>query len=483
MPASSPFRAFPLSPRNLARVEGWGMSTQSLSYMFAPRDVDGIKDVFAKAREHGTTVALRGGGRSYGDASINDDGIVLDLSRMNRILAWDPRTGIVETEPGVTIEKLWKTVVVDGWWPPVVSGTMFTTMAGCASMNIHGKNNFAAGTFGEHVLEFDLLLPSGEIATCSPERNADLYRAAIGGFGMLGCFVRLKLRMKKVHSGQLVVEAFRTRNLREMLDEIEERTEAADYLVGWVDCLARGRALGRGVVHQAEYLPEGVDPNPRETLRVAAQELPTKLFGVVPKSLMWWPLGFLMNDVGMRCVNAAKYHAGALQPRCHRYRQSHAAFAFLLDYVPNWKWAYKPGGLIQYQSFVPKESALHVFQLLLKLGHEAGMPSYLGVLKRHRPDPFLMTHSVDGFSLALDFKVVRGARTPLWDLCRRMDRAVLENGGRFYFAKDATLQREAIRRFFPAQNLAAFRALKRRCDPENILQTNLSRRLFGEDFG
>lgn len=458
------------------------MAVRSLSYLYRPRDVAEVRAVFDRARSHGMTVALRGGGRSYGDASINDDGIVLDLSRMNRILSWDAQTGIVETEPGVTIEKLWKTVVVDGWWPPVVSGTMFTTMAGCASMNIHGKNNYAAGTFGQHVLEFDLLLPGGDVVTCSPEKNADLYHAAIGGFGMLGCFLRLKLKMKKVHSGNLLVEAFRTRNVREMLAEIEERTESADYLVGWVDCIARGRAFGRGVVHAANYLPEGADPNPKETLRVAAQELPTKLFGVVPKSLMWWPLGFFTNNVGMRIVNAAKFHAGALQPQSGLHRQSHAGFAFLLDYVPNWKWAYKPGGLIQYQSFVPFENARRTFELLIKLGQEAGMPAYLGVLKRHRPDPFMMTHSVDGFSLALDFKVTQGARTPLWDLCRRMDRTVLENGGRFYFAKDATLQKEAIRRFFPAETLAAFKALKRRCDPENILQTNLSRRLFGEDF-
>ncbi len=477
------FDNFPLSPRRLARLEGWGMAVESLSYLYRPRTVEEIHDVFETARRHGVAVAFRGGGRSYGDASLNQDGIVLDLTGMDRILSWDAETGIVETEPGVTIEKLWKSTIADGWWPPVVSGTMFTTMAGCAAMNIHGKNNFQAGTFGRHVLEFDLLTPKGEHLTCSPDSNAELYRSAIGGFGMLGCFTRLKLQLKKVHSGRLMVEAFRTRSMEEMTNEVLERVPDSDYLVGWIDCIAGGRNSGRGVVHQAKYLDEGVDPHPEDTLRVSAQELPSKLFGVFPKSLMWWPLSFFVNDLGMRMVNAAKFHSGALQPEGHRYTQSHAGFAFLLDYVPNWKWSYRPGGLIQYQSFVPKDRASAVFGQLLRTSRDAGMPSYLGVLKRHLPDGFLMTHAVDGFSLALDFRVTESRRRQLWDLCHRMDRIVLDNGGRFYFAKDATLQKEAVERFFPEETLETFTALKARCDPENLLQTNLSRRLFGDRFG
>lgn len=470
-----------LGPRHWARVEGWGMAVESLSYLYRPENIKGIREVMDLARETGTSVALRGGGRSYGDASINDDGIVLDVSRMNRILDWNPETGIVETEPGVTIEQLWKHIIADGWWPMVVSGTMYTTMAGCAAMNIHGKNNFKRGTFGEHVLEFDLLLPNGEIKTCSPEQNSGLYYAAITGFGMLGCFTRLKLRTKKVHSGQLLVEAFNTRSIEEMIDEFELRVDDSDYLVGWIDCFPGGRNLGRGIVHRAAYLREGIDPNPRNTLNVAAQELPGSIFGF-PKSLMWWPLGYFVNNPGMRFVNLAKYHAGHLQPRGHSYLQTHAAFAFLLDYVPNWKWSYKPGGLIQYQSFIPRKNAVRVFEKLLRISQRNGMPPYLGVFKKHRPDPFLLTHAVDGYSLALDYRVTEKNRKPLWDLCRRMDEIVLEAGGRFYFAKDATLRSEAVTRFLPAENLEKFRALKRECDPESRLQTNLSRRLFGEDF-
>jgi decaprenylphospho-beta-D-ribofuranose 2-oxidase len=167
------------------------------------------------------------------------------------------------------------------------------------------------------------------------------------------------------------------------------------------------------------------------------------------------------------------------------HRQSHAEFAFLLDYVPNWKWAYGRERLrramIQYQTFLPKETAHDAYQELLARNRRAGIVPYLGVFKRHRPDPFWLTHAVDGWSFAMDFKVSPANRERLWRHCAELTEVVLQAGGRFYFAKDLVIGPRDARRFFPADKLAAFERLKRALDPGNLLQTNLSRRVFGED--
>ncbi len=147
--------------------------------------------------------------------------------------------------------------------------------------------------------------------------------------------------------------------------------------------------------------------------------------------------------------------------------------------MPNWKHAYKPGGLIQYQSFVPKEHAQAVFTAQIKLAQAYGIVPYLGVFKRHRSDDFLMTHAVDGYSLALDFVVTPAKQGGLLSLAAEMDRLVLEAGGRFYFAKDSALHRSSVVEALGKDRIAKFFALKRECDPENLLQTNLYRRLFG----
>ena len=102
-----------------------------------------------------------------------------------------------------------------------------------------------------------------------------------------------------------------------------------------------------------------------------------------------------------------------------------------------------------------------------------------GVLKRHRPDDFLMTHAVDGWSLALDFAVRPRTRTRLWSLARELAGLVLAAGGRFYPAKDSTLDRETYEASLGPERLARFRALKAACDPTGLLETELSKRLLG----
>jgi FAD/FMN-containing dehydrogenase len=464
----------------LERVEAWGMNRAVLSYVYRPSTVDAVREVFSVARDHGLAVGLRGAGCSYGDASLVSENICLDLTRMDRILQWDPSTGVIEVEPGVTLKQLWQHVVGDGWWPPVVSGTMFVTMGGAAGMNFHGKNNFVMGPLGDHILEFDLLLPSGEILVCSRDRNQDLFFAAIGGFGMLGCVTRIAIKMKKVYSGLLSVTAFSTRNFGHIIEEFETRRHNADYLVGWIDCFAAGDKLGRGLVHEARYLHEGEDPYPEQTLRVKNQELPDTLMGVLPKSVMWRLIKPFSNDLGMKLINFAKYTQGSTLGNNKVERQSHAGFAFLLDYVPNWKWAYKPGGFIQYQSFIPAETAEQCFSEQIRMCHAARITPYLGVLKRHRKDAFLMTHSVDGYSLALDFPVTERNQERLWDLAAKMNEVVVRSGGRFYFAKDSTLDSRSAHAYLGEEAIDRFFALKRRCDPENLLQTDLARRLFGD---
>lgn len=470
----------PIIPTDhLERLVGWGGAVESVGYVFRPTTVDRIKDVFQLAKETGRKVTLRGAGRSYGDASIGAENIILEITRMNRILSWDPATGIIICEAGVTIEQLWKYCIADGWWPPVVSGTMYPTLAGCLGMNIHGKNNFHAGPIGDHVLEFEFLSPNGELHKVTKEGNPDLFYSAISGFGILGCFTSITLQMKKVYSGLLDINVFVADDLHSLFAIYDKHITGSDYLVGWIDAFASGKQLGRAVVHQANYLTEGEDSRAAQTLRVENQMLPDTIMGFIPKSIVWIFMKPFVNDLGIRLLNWAKFISSKIPFLPKNYKQSHAAFAFLLDYVPGWKKSYGKGGLIQYQSFIPKETAEEVYRKQLELCQAEKLVPYLAVFKRHRPDKFLMSHAVDGYSLALDFKVTSKNREALWKLCHRMNDIVLAGGGRFYFAKDATLRSEDLA-YLGTVTLEKLRRLKSSLDPDGILETDLSKRLFSK---
>ncbi len=457
------------------KFDNFGHSLTSTSYRLQLKSPQDIQDAYKLARQSGITMTARGAGRSYNDAALNGGGIVMDLSAMNRIISWNKDTGQVVCEPGVTLEQLWQHTFSDGWWPPVVSGTMKTTLGGCLAANIHGKNNFQMGPIGEHVLEFSALLPSGAALTCSPKRNSDLFFGMISGLGMLGIFTSITLQMKRVYSGRLEVKAWPTSNLKNHLDSLLKYASEYDYIVGWMDTTVRGRGLGRGQIHAARYLGPGEDPDTERYLLIRNQTLPARLFGIMPKSILHHFMRPFVNNLGWSLVNTMKYLSAL---RRHTFLQSHAAFHFLLDYIPDWERSYGREGLIQYQSFLPKETAELAWREMLQLSHRSGVPAFLGVTKRHRPDKFLLTHAVDGFSLAMDFKVTRGNRAKLARLLDAFDRIVLQAGGRFYFAKNSETTQASTHQFLGLQTLSKFHRLKKRCDPEEILESDLYRRVF-----
>lgn len=470
-------RAVSQLPRRV--FEGFGYSSRSVSPFVVPRSVEEVVETFAWAHDEGVHVGLRGAGRSYGDAAMNGGHLVVDMTGFNRVLGWDRETGVIDAEPGVTIEQVWRHALKDGWWPSVVPGTMFPTLGGCAAMNIHGKNHFRKGGFGDHVLELDLVTPRGELRTLSRDREPDLFHAVIGGFGMLGTITRVRMELTPVNGGRLRVQQLPARDLDEQFALFDAHERDSDYLVSWVDCIAGGSGLGRGQVHVAWYTGEGEDPQGAELLTPERQDLPGTILGV-PRSLVGTLLGWFNFNAGMSFVNLGKYLAsrfGSTRP----YLQGHVAFHFLLDYVPTFRNAYAPHGFIQYQPFVPKAHARRVFRQILDLNRARGIVSYLGVMKRYRPDRFLLPHALDGYSMAMDFPITPQNREALWRMCHEMNEMVLDAGGHFYPAKDAVLRPQDFHRSWGQERVERFRSLRREVDPARILRTEWAARVGVDD--
>jgi len=414
---------------------GWGDAHFGQSWTYRPRSVEDVGQSITDAQRRGLSIAHRGAGLSYGDAAINQDGAVIVLDQLQGIKAFDPTTGVITAEAGVTLAQLWRYVLSHRWWPPVVSGTMHTTLGGGVAMNVHGKNNAQAGPIGDHVRALTVMEPSGDVVRISREENAGRLRTVIGAQGMNGTILDVTLQLTRIHSGYLEVEQHPVPSLEVALERLDAGIGQSDYAVGWLDCFGRGPRSGRGVLHFARYLPP--DHSLAGTgLRVPDQELWGRVLGVIPRQHVWRFLRMATHDPGLRALNLAKYTTGRLRGT-RTYMQSHVAFHFLLDYIPQWKRIYQPRGFIQYQFFVPSSSARAVFQTALDLQHRAGIVSYLAVLKRHRLDDSAATYSVDGFSLALDFPLKPQRAEALTRLCREFDALQRDSGGRIYAAKDS----------------------------------------------
>lgn len=459
-------------------LEGWGMRDRAVSHVVRLTDTGQIAGAFAEAALRGETVALRGAGCSYGDAALNTSQTVLDCSAMNRILAWNPETGVVTVEPGVTIAQLWQRIVPDGWWPTVVPGTSAVTLGGAAAMNVHGKNNWRVGSFGDSVLSFDLLLPTGDTLTCSRTQHPDVFFGAIGGMGLFGCFTSITLRARRVYSGYVSERQTAHGSLEALLAALEAATGEYDDLVAWLDTSARGKRLGRGLLKAGRDLRPGEDPHPQASLTVAAQV--GKPGALRRASSGWIPriARAFATAPGVWLANRGQWTRGRGGSGGGAHLATYARANFPLDAIPNWRDAYRPGGLIQHQSFVPREAALAAFRDFLMRSHTAGIVPSFAVLKKHRPDDFLFSYLGDGYSLALDYPVRRGQETRLLSLQAALNELLADYGGRCYFAKDSTLSPTQASRMFAQETLARFVVLKQRCDPSGLLATDLYRRVL-----
>src|SRR6185437_15649146 len=120
------------------------------------------------------------------DSCLNENGILLDVSGLRRFIAFDDATGVLRCEAGVRLDDILALVVPRGWFLPVSPGTKFVSVGGAIANDIHGKNHHQGGTWGRHVRRFEIVRSSGERLICSPDENAGLYRATIGGLGLTG---------------------------------------------------------------------------------------------------------------------------------------------------------------------------------------------------------------------------------------------------------------------------------------------------------
>lgn len=374
----------------------------------------------------------RGNGRSYGDSCLNDGGTLLFTRGLDRFLGFDPGSGLLECESGVLLSEILDLVVPQGWFLQVTPGTRFVTVGGAIANDVHGKNHHRVGSFGHHLEGFELLRSDGTRHWCSPTEHAEWFAATIGGLGLTGLITRARLRLRRIAGPWMATENIRFRHLAEFFALSAASEGEHEYTVAWIDCAARGNALGRGIFSRANHASARPEQRP---------PAPIRRLGVP-----FTPPLSLINSLSLRAFNVAHFHK---QSSDNAQAISHYdPFFYPLDGVGNWNRIYGPRGFLQYQCVVPPESAEATIGKLLALISDTGTGSFLAVLKQFGSKPSLgmLSFPRPGTTLALDFPNAGSATFTLLD---RLDDIVSAAGGAVYPAKDARMSSRHFRQYFP----------------------------------
>lgn len=382
-------------------------------------------------------VLPHGLGRSYGDSCLNGGGTVLLTAGLDRLIDFDPATGVVRCESGVSLDTLLRLAVPRGWFLPVTPGTKFVTVGGAIANDVHGKNHHRAGTFGRHVRRFELVRSDGSRRMCSPEENADWFGATIGGLGLTGLVTWAEVQLTPIRNPFVVQETVPFENLDGFMRVSAESEADHDFTMSWVDCLARGRKLGRGLFYRGNFAPTQFDRLP-----LAKSHLSHGSGLAVPVDLP----GFCLNRLSVSAFNFLYYHRERTRPSPRLVHYD--PFFYPLDSVYGWNRIYGRRGFLQFQCVVPHATARDALKELLERSARGGLPSFLSVLKTFGdlPSPGWMSFPRPGYTLALDF-ANRGEKT--WRLVEELDRVTREAGGAVYPAKDARMSPESFAAYFP----------------------------------
>lgn len=421
------------------KLAGWGRYPVVEAELAAPRD----EAALAAALGRGDAVA-RGNGRAYGDSAVSHRN-TLHMRHFNRMLAFDAASGQLVAEAGVLLADIVATFLPRGWFPAVTPGTKFVTVGGMIAADVHGKNHHRDGAMRACVDWLDVMDGDGAVRRCSRTQHAELFDWTVGGMGLTGVILRAAIRLRRVETGWIRRTTMPAPDLDAAMRAFEAAAEAT-YSVAWIDCLSRGRALGRSLVMLGEHAR-------RDALRDRQLSDPYAQARRRQLAVPFDAPSYLLNSATVRAFNQLYYWNGAR--RSDRRLVDWDSYFYPLDAIRAWNRIYGRRGFLQFQCVLPLERARDGLTALLQATSRSGRGSFLAVLKRFGAQAGRFSFPMPGYTLALDFPVSRRTLA----LVAELDRIVLDHGGRFYLAKDGRMAPETLAASDPrAGEFAAMRA-------------------------
>lgn len=428
-------------------MKSWGNYPKVASTSFIISETERLRSFLNEIDE----VITYGNGRSYGDSALNNN--IVCIKPKNYFLDFDVSTGLLHIQAGALLSEILEFAVPRGWFLRVSPGTKLITIGGAIASDIHGKNHHIEGCFSESLVMFRLMLPNGEIVSCSKTENAELFRATCGGMGLTGIILDAKIYLKRIGSRYIYQKTIKTRNLKETFEAFEKYNNQP-YSVAWIDCLTKGKGMGKSLLMVGDFCEDGrLDFKQKKRINIP----------------FYFP-SFVLNSLSVKIFNTLYYHkagSGVTEQKI-----DFESFFYPLDSIGHWNRIYGKNGFTQYQFILPKEKSYEGLEEILHTIAASGKGSFLSVLKLYgKENENYLSFPMEGYSLALDFKIERG----LFKLLDTIDGIVIKKGGRVYLAKDARIPRENFDQGYP--KVENFRNLRKRYGMHEKFNSIQSKRL------
>lgn len=429
------------------KCTAWGMYPRVECNRFTIRQQTNLEGIISN---HNHLIPF-GNGRSYGDSALSEN--IIDFSQRNYFIKFDENSGLLHVQAGVLLSEILEYFVPRGWFLKVTPGTKLITVGGAIASDVHGKNHHVEGCFSKYVNEFNIMLANGETVLCSKAATPELFNATCGGQGLTGIILDAKIFLKKINSQYIDQTTIKTKNLKETFEAFEAYNDKP-YSVAWIDCLAKGEDIGKCLLMVGDFKDDG---NLNYQLR-KQKKIPFN-----------FP-SFALNQWGVKLFNWFYYNK--VTKRVSKQAVDIDTFFYPLDTIGHWNRIYGKNGFTQYQFILPKENSFEGLHEILSTIADSGKGSFLAVLKLYgKANDNWLSFPMEGYSLALDFKIEKG----LFELLDRLDKIVLKYKGRIYLTKDVRVSKETFEQGYPY--IETFRKYRKENKMNEKFQSLQSRRV------
>ena len=454
---------------------GYAETVSSESLLLKPYNLKECKGIIDYCRDSNIKICVKGGGYSYGDMILLEGEVILDCSELKKIISFDKEEGLISLEPGVSFADVFRLTLLENWTLTSCPGGMDVTIGGAISNNVHGKDAWDNGNFGDQVVSLEMILSDG--STLFLEKNDKRFSAVIGGMGLLGLVTRIDIKLKKIPSAFVQVKTEVVRNIEESLKVLEARKLDSDFSVAWVDAFSKGDILGRGYVTSACWV--------EEELKVSKKQLedsltkPKFIFGFLPSKPFWFIGRLFFKPYVLKLLNKIHYflaknffskNNNSLSPILF------TDFNFMHNKIPDIREVYRPYGFYEFEPLIPFSGEGKNIRHLLELCQEYGAESLLCAVKSHREDDYLISFEGQGFSIGIDIQVKGRSKKSIRDFVKALSDYVTSIEGKIYLAKDENISKNSFEQMYP--RYIEFIALKEELDPEGVFCSDMYKRLM-----
>jgi len=425
----------------------WRMYPKIKSTVFKFNKEEALKEIINTHDE----LIPRGNGRSYGDSALSSN--IINVKPKDYFIDFDEEKGLLHVQAGVLLSEILESYVPKGWFLKVTPGTKLITVGGAIASDIHGKNHHVEGCFSECIQEFEIMLADGVVVTSSKQATPELFKATCGGMGLTGIILSAKIYLKKINSQYIDQTTIKTKNLKETFEAFEAYKNKP-YSVAWIDCLAKGDKIGKCLLMVGDFKDDGrLDYKKKKQISIPFN----------------FP-SFCLNKWSIKAFNWIYYRK--VKNKVSVQEVGIDTFFYPLDAIGHWNRIYGKNGFTQYQFILPKEQSYQGLEEILTAISLSGKGSFLAVLKLYgKANDNYLSFPMEGYSLALDFKIEKG----LFELLDKLDDIVVKYKGRIYLAKDVHVSKEIFEQGYP--QIETFRQYRRENKMDIKFQSLQSKRV------